>query len=32
MSEAHKGKTKSVLAKRRNEAEKAAIRAKLGIR
>ena len=32
MSEAHKGKTKSVLAKRRNEAEKAAIRAKLGVR
>lgn len=32
MSEAHKGKTKSVLAVRRNEAEKAAIRAKLGIR
>jgi hypothetical protein len=32
MSEAHKGKTKYVLAVRRNEAEKAAIRAKLGIR
>ena len=32
MSDAHKGKTKSVLAVRRNESEKAAIRAKLGIR
>jgi len=32
MSEAHKGNTKAVLAARRNEAEKAAIRAKLGMR